>query len=199
MKKLHIAILGLTTVSFNVLAEESYSTYVSVGAAYILDQPSDIHNKEKTHVQKLYEGDKYSYHIETGINVPTETGNAFRLGLYWSDLLNQGESKKYNRPYKLEAFSDYVIQWDDKMFVKVGAGYKLFEQNEVIYTVDGKQYKEKLYDNPILGKLTARLAIGRTFGNYQVSLEHQSQWFQGKPINDDWEYHTTNISLSYMF
>ncbi len=178
---------------------DSYDSYLKVGLGYNFSSSTNVEYKATGFKQPLYTGDKVSYNIEYGLSIPTETGNALHLGVYWYDLLNESKANsKVHRPYKFEVFSDYVYQWDDFMFVKVGGGYKIFEQTKLHFT-----YKRMNYDidtgSNILDKLSARFAIGRQWGKYSLSLEHHSQWLKGKPFDDDWEYHVTNVNLSYTF
>ena len=178
---------------------DNYDSYLKIGLGYNFSAQDSIEYKPTGFKQSLYNGDKFSYSVESGISVSTETGNALHLGVYWYDLLNESKANaKVHRPYKFEVFSDYVYQWDDFMFVKIGAGYKIFEQTQVNCDYYGQPYTMSSGTN-ILDKITARLAIGRQFGNYSLSLEHHSQWFKGKPFDHDWEYHVTNVSLAYTF
>lgn len=193
-------ILGLSTiVSVPCLADESYNYYSSVGLAYILDQTSKITDDTTGHAESLYTNENYSYNIEAGVSIPLENKNQLHIGIYWSDLINQGISRKIHRPYKFEAFSDYVWEWDDKMFVKLGVGYKIFQDEKIEYHWQHCTYTTDLSKKSPIKNITARFAIGRHFGNYSLSLEHHSQWFQGRPISGEWEYETTNINLAYTF
>lgn len=178
---------------------DSYNPYAKVSLAYILFQPKDFESKTYHTKTDLYDDSNLAYGLETGVSVPTETGDEFHIGIYWYDLLNEGNSSKVHRPYFLETFTDYVFKWDDKMYVTIGAGYKILQDNTIQYKIGSLTYRARLSDQTIKDNLTARFAIGRSFGKYSLSLEHHSQWLNGKPFNTYWEYHSTTINLAYTF
>ena len=181
------------------LADDLYTTYTEFGIAYnIINQNSVISDKTKYELF-LYGNSVLSYHIETGIKVPVEGVDTFKIGLYCYDLLNQDESSKLHRPYKLEVFSDYVWNFSGNWFSSVGVGYKILEQTEIKYKLKGINHTVTTGSNPVIDKITARFSIGRHYSNYTVSLDHHSQWLKGKPFNDNWEYHVTYVGVSYSF
>jgi len=191
--------MSLALSSPLALAEELYTTYAEVGVAYnIANQKSIINNKTKDELF-LYGNSVVSYHIETGIKVPVEGGDTFKMGLYWYDLLNQDQSSKLHSPYKLEVFSDYVWNFRGNWFSSVGVGYKILEQTEIKYELDGVEYTLPTGDNLVVDKITARFSVGKHYGDYTVSLDHHSQWLKGKPFDKEWEYHVTYVGISYSF
>lgn len=187
--------------SINTRAEEAYNPYFRVGINYILAQPDHVTSTGKERYEiELYQKENFAYNIEWGISVPIEDGNALHLGVYWYDLINQGKSSELHRPYKLEVFSDYAWEWNNGIFSTIGVGYKLFQDLSIDYIApDGTPNKMDLANKPLIDNITARIAIGRHFGKYSLSLEHHSQWLNGKPFDRDWEYFTTNINLTYVF
>lgn len=200
-KRILIGLVGLIIIYLWSLETkaDNYTPYLKVGVGYNVDSQDTIEYKPAQFKRVMYGGNRISYNIESGIIIPTETGNALHLGIYWYDLLDQDEDGKQNhRPYKFEVFSDYAYQWDDHMFVKVGVGYKIFEQTDVHFNYNYNSYDIDTGSN-ILDKITARLAIGRQWSKYSLSLEHHSQWLKGKPFNNEWEYHVTSVSLGYTF
>lgn len=179
-----------------ICVADSYSIYNKVSLGYILQQPDSIHIEKGGYKQDLYTGDNVGYTLERGIIVDN-----YRFGMSWSDLLNQQGNKDAHRPYKLEVFGDHY--WRFKYFdIKVGTGIKLFEQREVsVYNGDTlvgtyDQYRGfgKLQD-----RFTARFSVTKQIGNYEIGIGHNSQWFVGQPVNDNFEYHKTEIVISYIF
>lgn len=70
---------------------------------------------------------------------------------------------------------------------KVGAGYKFDEA--VIY------YNGETLHDPI----SARLEIGKQCERWSYGVSHHSQWFNGKPFNNNNEYHKSEIFIDYTF
>jgi hypothetical protein len=178
--------------------EPAYTPYIELGVAYNIDQPDSVKSSKYSHRVPLYQGENASYDIETGIKVPTENGDTLKLGVSWYDLLSKSTSSPHN-PYYFEVFSDYIWNFDDKMFTSIGVGYKILEQTQINYEYQNGKYRIYTGDNPVTDKITARFSIGRQFGNYSVALVHHSQWLKGYPFNNDWEYQVTKISVNYTF
>jgi len=187
-------LLILLLISSTVFAEE-YTTYNKVGVGYVFIQPSHIVFHPSGYKVDLYEGSNVSYHIERGIKV----GNC-NFGIGWHDALAQGYSRDTHRPYKLEVFGDHY--WRFKYLdIKLGTGIKLMEDRTIDYTRDGVDYEYDQYDEngSLQARFTTRFSIGKQIGKYEVALQHHSQWLQGKPLNNKFEYNKTEISVSYVF
>ena len=200
MKSIQKALLtSLVLSSPLALADDLYTTYTEVGIAYnITNQNSVIDDKYKNE-ESLYGSSLMSYHLEVGVKVPIENGDMFKIGLYWYDLINQGESSEIHSPYKLEVFSDYVWNFSGDWFSSVGVGYKILEQTEITYKLNGVDRTLTTGNNLVIDKITARFSVGKHYGAYTVSLDHHSQWLKGRPFNHRWEYQVTYIGISYGF
>lgn len=200
MKTLQKALLtSLVLSSPLALADDLYTTYTEVGIAYNITNQNSVIDNKYLYEQPLYGSSVASYHLESGIKVPVENGDTFKIGLYWYDLLNQDNSSKMHRPYKLEVFSDYVWNFSGNWFSSVGVGYKILEQTEIKYELNGVDRTLTTGNNPVIDKIAARFSIGKHYGAYTVSLDHHSQWLKGKPFNNKWEYHVTYVGFSYTF
>lgn len=73
-------------------------------------------------------------------------------------------------------------------YVKVGAGYKVSE-TELRFD-DGSSAS-----SPI----SARIDIGMQKGNFTYGLSHHSQYFTGRPFNNDMEYQKTEVFVDYTY
>lgn len=194
-----ILLIIMAMMSLPSFAQESYNSYYKVSLAYALSQTSEIKDRTAKRTEPLYTNENYSYSLEAGISVLAEDNNKFFLGVYWSDIINQGISREVHRPYSLEVFSDYIWEWDDEMFVKIGVGYRLIQDDKIVYYWENVKYTTDLSKESPIAKITARFAIGRHFGDYSLSLEHHSQWLRGKPFDNEWEYELTSVNLAYIF
>lgn len=204
---LKIISLLFLTFSINCFAQENYKVFGKISLSYILSQTNSLtidNTKYKvSYKSELYEGENFSYSLETGVKVPLDNSNKyFLLGLSYYNLLNQGESRYKHKPYFLEVFSDYRKEFDNFYF-QIGVGYKLLYQEKIhdpnFLTVDNKDYHNTT-GNKILDNITARFALGYDFNdNYSINLVHHSQYLVGKPIGNNWEYQYTGINFSYSF
>lgn len=73
-------------------------------------------------------------------------------------------------------------------YVKVGVGYKL--QSTEVRWDDGR-----VGDDPI----SARFEVGYENNIISYGVSHDSQWFTGKPFNDNMEYSKTELFIDYKF
>lgn len=78
----------------------------------------------------------------------------------------------------------------DKVFAKVGAGYKFNEQKEFVY--DGVAY-----DFYNVSPYSARFELGVDCDNLTYGIAHHSQWATGAPFNNKGEYYKTEIFIDY--
>lgn len=69
-------------------------------------------------------------------------------------------------------------------YAKVGIGYKIEEETITWVDAEGKRTE---FDDPI----TARFELG----SWSYGLSHDSQYFTGKPFNNDHEYSKTEICV----
>lgn len=72
-------------------------------------------------------------------------------------------------------------------YVKIGAGYKVQE-------IDIK-FKDGSATHPI----SARIEAGIKQGDWTYGVSHHSQWFTGKPFNDNMEYSKTELFVDYIW
>ena len=175
--------------------------YIKIGLGYITAQPNEISltqtyfNESIPFNQSLYnDSNRLKYTLETGLQV-----NRYRLGLAWTDKLDQSaQSKKIYHPYLLEVFIEQDYPIFDWCNLVVGAGFKLFEDHS-IHIENKYGYHFKDYEMPInfTDNISARIALTKRIGSYEIGLYHHSQWFRGKPFNNDWEPYTTELRLSY--
>jgi len=183
-----------------VVIADDYTTYTKVGIGYILEKPKRIEFYNLDDKQPLYTGDNISYSIESGIAVPAE-GGKYHFGVAWSDLLNQKGNRDSHRPFRLEVFGDHI--WTFKYFdVKVGTGFKIYEDRYVNFVKDGEVIsKVDIYKGfgGIKERVSARMVIFKKIGNYEIGLNHDSQWLVGKPFSNDYEYYKTDITIAYVF
>jgi len=205
-------ILILTLLSFPAFAYDSYdwknepdyTPYLKLSVGRVINQPDDITNSKTKERIPLFQGDNFNYSIEMGISVKKDDSNKeFRLGLGITDLLNQGDSSKYMSPYKVEVFGDHVINYSKGYFTSIGVGYKIACDSRVVSKARDPDFltEEEYFkiNEGYLGKITARFSIGRNFKHYTLSLDHHSQYFTGKPVNNEWEYHVTSFNISKTF
>lgn len=59
--------------------------------------------------------------------------------------------------------------------------------------------KNRYTTDATLDRITARIGLSRDFGDIEVGLWHHSQWFRGAPFSDGWEYHKTELTVSWGF
>lgn len=79
-----------------------------------------------------------------------------------------------------------------EIYLKVGAGYK-FSETDQIKTKDGKKFD---VDN---SPVSARIEIGKESGNVTYGISHHSQWLSGWPVNDQGEYGKTEVFIDFKF
>lgn len=72
-------------------------------------------------------------------------------------------------------------------YIKIGGGYKLIESK--FYTMDNKTLETS--------KISARIELGAEKGAWSYGLAHHSQWFDGWPVNNKWEYQKTELFIDY--
>ncbi len=77
-------------------------------------------------------------------------------------------------------------------YAKVGIGYKIEEETITWVDAEGKRTE---FDDPI----TARFELGLENGSWSYGLSHDSQYFTGKPFNNDHEYSKTEIFVDYKY
>lgn len=177
---------------------EDYSFYAKSGLGYIISQPSKFtvefvaSGVEASEDLYYSEGDRYSHSFEAGMN----RGN-WNMGIAFTGLIDQGESRKRHKPYKLELFSDYRQYIQKSVYTSVGFGLKIHSQEE-IYFDSGYVHKFSPKER-LLNKLTARIGVFKAFNQYEVGIIHHSHWFVGSPFNNDWEYHKTEIVFNKYF
>jgi hypothetical protein len=77
----------------------------------------------------------------------------------------------------------------DIPYVKVGAGYKIDETDDVKFKDTGETWKVDK-SSPISARIDAgyHCKKGVTMG-----ISHHSQWLSGSPFNDNWEHHKTEL------
>jgi len=76
-------------------------------------------------------------------------------------------------------------------YIAIGAGYKIHEPNYA--KVDGEVIRVSFG-----GKDTALLEAGFEYKNsISFGIKHDSQWSTGWPINDEYEYHKTELFIRY--
>jgi len=72
-------------------------------------------------------------------------------------------------------------------YAKVGAGYKVSESDI------------KWNDGSATHPISARMEVGAENGPYSYGVTHRSQYFTGKPFNNNNEYQVTEIFVDYKF
>lgn len=90
----------------------------------------------------------------------------------------------------LFAFMGPHAQACDQVYAKVGAGYKLEEENTVI--IDGERYN-RIHIDPY----SARFELGCRNGPWTYGASHHSQWGTGWPINERREPYKTEFFIDY--
>lgn len=189
-----IYILALLSVSCHpAYAEQSVDWYGKLAYNYHLDQPDIV-------VKHDFSAESYS--LEYGLEIDPDGWESYRFGLYWFEPLRMDSySKKIYNPKFLEIFGEKAYNISDYYF-RIGGGYKLYQQTEIFYV--GKTSGRILEDSmPVitnwLDRASARFSVGKKIGQWEVELNHHSNWFVGKPFNDRWEYHNTSISVGLIF
>lgn len=171
---------------------EDYTTYTKIGVSYILDQPTELKNPKGGSYTDLYNDANLAYHIEKGIAVQD-----YRIGIYWTDLLNQTDTEKH-RPYKFEIFIDRI--WKTEIVdIVIGTGFKIKDDSTIKFEDENGSYTYDTNSTHIINRFTSRICLSDDYKNFVFGLCHHSQWLQGKPINDEWEYHKTEFSVAYQF
>lgn len=87
-----------------------------------------------------------------------------------------------------------VIDYLDKTYITIGAGYKF---KEATMYFDDKNGNPKEFNEPI----SARIEIGYRYNkNIRFGISHHSQWLTGWPVNNDRnEYEKTEFFIDYTF
>ena len=73
----------------------------------------------------------------------------------------------------------------DSPYAKVGVGYK-FKETDV-------RWDDKSVNHPI----SARLEVGFEYNNWTYGYSHHSQWLQGFPVDNDYEYSKHEVFVDY--
>lgn len=161
--------------------------YVKVGAGVIVSQIetfSYVYGNGETFSTKANYSD-YSLHIEGGYEFPD---SSFIIGWHYGKGFGE-----YHDPSKFEGFVDYdFFEEKDYSFI-IGAGYKFYCDQTI--DLPSGDIMEAEGDNLV----SARIGMYKSFSNYQIGLWHHSQWARGAPFNDKWEYHKTEVTISYVF
>lgn len=76
-----------------------------------------------------------------------------------------------------------------QLYVKIGAGYKFKEQEQIYYSNSLKMIEPDPY--------SARLEIGIKRGNFTYGISHHSQWRTGWPANNAAEPYKTEVFIDY--
>lgn len=187
MKNL-IALL-LACLSLTSSADEP-DPYVKVTLGYIVQMPDKIHLPDREPVE-LYGDANLSYTLEAGIKVQT-----YRIGIAYSDLVSQDFENRH-RPQVTQVFIDNYLPLGYLEF-RIGAGIKINENSTIC--LDDQctaEYNQNGEGGEILNRFTARLGLVKQFDHFTVGLEHHSQWLQGKPLSDEWEFYRTELTIAY--
>jgi hypothetical protein len=81
----------------------------------------------------------------------------------------------------------------EKLYIKVGTGYKVMEPSGVY--IEGVEY-----DFDFGHPLTARIEFAYEYSEtIQFGIAHHSQWLDGWPVNSYQEYHKTELFIDYKF
>lgn len=173
-------------IFFIALQARAYDTYIKTGVGFILDQPESIkYTVDGQQKKDAINYESYSAHVQAGIELPR-----LDFGIHYS--YGSGD---IHDPSKLEAFIDYKIYKSNDFYISTGVGYKLMHNNYMI--VDGRKDYYAGEDKP--GRYSARIGAAKKSGDYEFGLWHHSQWFRGWPIDHIWEYHKTEITISYVW
>lgn len=79
-----------------------------------------------------------------------------------------------------------------EIYLKAGAGYKVYEQKFIRLERDNSQIFE-IENSPYSARFEAGVECGRlTWG-----VSHHSQWSTGAPFNDTGEYYKTEFFIDY--
>lgn len=195
MKLLSILCLCLSSCLAQPAYTEDYSFYAKAGVGVILDNPDKMTLNDNKGKQELYysPNDIYDYSVELGIK-----RGYWNMGFGWADLLMQGESAKNHKPYKLEVFTDYNYYIQEDLRFVVGIGFNLHYQDYVQFDDGYKHYYAKGREQ-LVQRTTARLGLLKKKGSYEFGLMHHSQYGQGVPFNNEWEYHKTVFVINYVW
>jgi hypothetical protein len=182
-----IAILSLIGVGCQpAYAEQSIDWYGKIAYNYIVEQPT---------IKGTYEFQNNSYSVEYGIEIDPDGASSYRFGLYWFDQIGMDKvSKGRYEPKYLEVFGERAYNVGD-WYGRIGWGYKAY-QDAYINNIGSPS--SQVIKSP-LDRVTARFAIGKKIGQWEVGLGHNSNWFVNKPFDSRWEYHQTSISIGYVF
>lgn len=172
-------------------AADGYDPYAKLAIGYILDKPDRLRLPERSPVQLYGDNSDMSYTLETGIKV-----QGYRIGLAYSDLVQQ-EYEARHRPQVLQVFMDSYT--DFRYFdLRIGTGIKVYEDSKLCLDDRcSESYSQSREGGAILNRFTARIGLFKQFDCVTVGLEHHSQWLQGKPFSDEWEFHKTELTLAY--
>lgn len=182
-----ISLLG----SLNSLADQG-DYYARLGGGLILDQTEKFDRLTKKDEPLYYSSnDKLSYSIDIGKDL-----GHYQYGISSTGLINQGESSYKHKPYKVELFIDYKLTHQGFGFV-VGSGYKIKSQESITFST-GKTHQLST-DIIRKNRFTARFGVYKRIDDWEIGLAHHSQWFVGRPFNNDWEYHKTEVVISKYF
>ena len=185
MKYLRIIILLMATScvpSHPAYACQEENWYAKVESKYLWQQP---------YIED-YSFSKGAYSIETGVNINTED-NSYRFGISVYDVAEVTDRSKYS-PRTVELFAD-KSWWYLDYYATIGVGYKAYQDTEVVHAENDRHVVITSH----LDRATARFAIGRQVGNWEVAVVHHSNWMVGKPFNNRFEYHYTGVSIGYVF
>lgn len=81
----------------------------------------------------------------------------------------------------------------ESIYLKIGAGYKFHEMTEVELIKTGQTVSIK--SEPI----SARIELVTDCNRVSFGLAHHSQYASGWPVNDEGEYHKTEIFIDVKF
>ena len=87
---------------------------------------------------------------------------------------------------------DYASADCNRVYAKVGAGYKFAETTKV--TVSGVDYEIDA-QSPI----SARFELGVECERFNFGVAHRSQWLEGAPFNDEREYSVSEVFVEYTY
>jgi hypothetical protein len=93
----------------------------------------------------------------------------------------------------LLAFVSSIAKADcNKVYAKVGAGYKFIESTR--FTVNNVSYPTD-YHSPY----SARFELAIDCTNFTYGIAHHSQWLEGWPVNNHDEYEKTEIFIDFKY
>lgn len=85
----------------------------------------------------------------------------------------------------------------DKIYFKVGAGYKLDERKQFIIINRDTRQPVNFYSTPARDSARFELAVDCT--NLTYGISHHSQWSTGWPFNKVGEPYKTEVFIDYKF